>query len=25
MHATPRMRRDLVRRMAPLVIGEAMA
>lgn len=25
MHATPRMRRDLVRRMAPLVIEEAMA
>lgn len=25
IHATPRMRRDLVRRMAPLVIREAMA
>jgi 2-furoyl-CoA dehydrogenase FAD binding subunit len=25
MHATPRMRRDLVRRMAPLVIEEALA
>ena len=25
MHATPRMRRDLVRRMAPLVIAEALS